>query len=98
MHYFKPVVKLFLSFCEAVRQQTFDVICFKSFKSIRRVVIDGLVQAVEQVLVINNVSEILVLFFSAVYPADGLKQSVVLHLLVYIEIGTGGSIKASEQF
>ena len=51
----------------------------------------------EQVLVIHDVAKLLVLAVQPVDAADGLKQAVVLHGLIDVEIGAGRRIKAGQQ-
>ena len=58
---------------------------------------DGVLDLLEQVLVVHDVAEILVLAVEPVGPADGLEQAVVLHRLVDVEIGAGRRIETREQ-
>ena len=56
-----------------------------------------LLQALEQVPVVDDVAVFLVVAVQAVDAADGLEQAVVLHLLVDVEVGGGGRIEAGQQ-
>ena len=55
---------------------------------------DGVLDLLEQVLVVHDVAEILVLAVEPVGAADRLKQAVVLHRLVDVEIGAGRRVEA----
>ena len=58
---------------------------------------DGVLHLLEQILVVHDVAEVLILAIQAVDAADGLKEPVVLHGLVYVEISAGGRVEAGEQ-
>ncbi len=58
---------------------------------------NGILDLLEQVLVVHDVAEVLVLAVQAVDPADGLEEAVVLHGLINVKIGAGGSVEAREQ-
>ena len=58
---------------------------------------DGVLDLLEQVLVIDDVAEILVVAVEPVRAADRLEQAVVLHRLVDVEIGAGRRVEAGEQ-
>lgn len=52
----------------------------------------------EQVLIINDVAILLIVAIKPIYATDGLKQAMIVHLLIYIEISGRRSVKASEEF
>ena len=58
---------------------------------------DGVLDLLEQVLVVDDVAEVLVLAVQPVGAADGLEQAVVLHGLVDVEVGAGRRVEAGEQ-
>ncbi len=58
---------------------------------------DGVLDLLEQVLVVDDVAEVLVLAVQPVDAADRLEQAVVLHRLVDVEIGAGRRVEAGEQ-
>ena len=59
---------------------------------------DGALDLGEQVLVVHDVAEVFVFAVQAVDAADGLEETVILHGLVDVEIGTGRRIEAGQQF
>src|SRR5207244_13298240 len=50
---------------------------------------DSVLHLFEQVLVVDDVAEVLVLTVEPVSAADGLKQAMVLHRLVDVEVSAG---------
>ena len=57
----------------------------------------GILDFLEEILVIDDVAEILILPIQAVGAADRLKQAVILHRLVDIKISAGRGVEAGEQ-
>ena len=55
-------------------------------------------QALEQVLVVDDVAVFLVVAVQAVDAADGLEQPVILHLFIDVEIGRRRRVEAGQQF
>jgi hypothetical protein len=51
----------------------------------------------EQILVVDDVAEVLVLAVQPVGAADRLKQAMVLHGFVDVEIGAGRRVEAGQQ-
>ncbi len=58
---------------------------------------DGVLDLLEEVLVIDDVTELLILAVQPVRAADSLEQAMVLHALVDIEISAGRRIEAGEE-
>lgn len=58
---------------------------------------DGVLDLPEQILVIDDIAKILVVGIQPVGTADGLKQAVILHGLVDVQIRTGRSIESGQQ-
>ena len=58
---------------------------------------DGVLDLLEEVLVIDDVTELLVLAVQPVRAADSLEQAMVLHALVNIQISAVRSIEAGEE-
>ncbi len=63
----------------------------------RRVDRDGVLDLLEQILVVDDVAEILVFAVEPVRAADRLEQTVILHRLVDVEIGAGRRVEAGQQ-
>ena len=59
--------------------------------------LDGVLDLLEQVLVVDDVAVVLVLAVEAIGPADGLEQPVVLHGLVQVQDGAARRVEAGEQ-
>ena len=53
--------------------------------------------ALKQVFVVNNIAELFVLTIKTIGATDHLKEAMILHGFVNIQIGAGRRIKASEQ-
>ena len=70
-----------------VLQKTRDVRCVVTVECSARVVAEGTLEGVEEVFVVDDVAVLLVVTVEAVDAADGLEQTMVLHLLVDIEVG-----------
>ncbi len=58
---------------------------------------NGALQALEQVLVVDDVAVFLVVAVQAIDAANGLEQTMVAHLLVDVEKGRGRGVKAGQQ-
>ena len=58
---------------------------------------DGVLDLLEQVLVVDDVAEVLVVAVQPVGAADRLEQAVVLHRLVDVEVGAGRRVEAGQQ-
>ena len=61
------------------------------------VVVHRAFEALEQVLVVDDVAVFLVVAVEPVHAADGLEQAVVAHLLVDVEIGGRRRVEAGQQ-
>ena|ERR1017187_7416777 len=57
----------------------------------------GVLDLLEEVLVVHDVAELLVFAVEPVGAANGLKEAVILHTLIDVEIGTGRRIKSGQQ-
>ena len=90
-------VEAFLAHFQTVLQQHLRVASTRAAVQLGAIDRDGILEFLEQVLVVDDVAEILVLAVEPVRAADGLKQAVVLHGLVNVEIGAGRRIEAGEQ-
>ena len=61
------------------------------------VLLDRALQALEQVLVVDDGAVFLVVAVQPVHAADGLEQAVVAHLLVDVEAGGRGRVEAGQE-
>ena len=52
----------------------------------------------EQLLIINNVTEVLRIIVQTVHTADCLKQSMILHFPIDVQVGARRRIKSGKQF
>ena len=83
---------------QTVGQQTIDIFLTVEFKRSIRIILNRVFYRSEQILIVDDIS---VIFFIAVYTidaADRLKQIVVVHPFVDIEIGRGRCIEPRKQF
>ena len=80
-----------------VLEQALHVLGVVAVERLARVVPDGLLERAEEILVVDDVAVFLVLAVQAVYPADCLEETVVLHVLVDVETGRGRRVEAGEQ-
>ena len=69
----REFLKAFLSFLQPILQQSRDVLGVIPFKGLARVILDGLLQGFEQVLVVDNVAVFLVVTVQAVDATDRLE-------------------------
>ena len=58
---------------------------------------DRPLEALEEIFVVHDVAVFLVIPIQAVHAADGLKQPVIAHLLVDVEIGGRWRVKAGQE-
>ena len=91
------VLQVFARLVQAVFQQALHIVYVIAIQRAAGVVAHGTFQAFEQVLVVDDVAVFLVVTVQPIHPANGLEQAVVAHLLVYVQIGGRGRIKAGEQ-
>ena len=82
---------------QAILEQSADVFRVVPVKCLAGIIVNGLRQGSEQILVVDDVAVFLVLAVEAVDPADRLEQAVVAHLLGDVEIGRGRGVKAGQQ-
>ena len=94
---FERVVEPFLALLQPILQQHLGVGAAGAVIQLRGVDGDGVLDLLEQVLVVHDVAEVLVLAVEPVGAADGLEQAVVLHRLVDVEIGAGRRVEAGQQ-
>ena len=94
---FQRVVQPFPALRQAVLQQHLGVGAAGAVIQLGGVNGDGVLDLLEQVLVVHDVAEVLVVAVEPVGAADGLEQAVVLHRLVDVEIGAGRRVEAGEQ-
>ncbi len=90
-------VEPFPAFLEAILQQHLGIGSARAVVQFGSVNRDGVLDLLEQILVVHDVAEVLVLAVQPVGAADGLKQAVVLHGFVDVEIGAGRRVEAGEQ-
>ena len=94
---FQRVVQTLAALGQAVLQQDLGVGAAGAVVQLGGVNRDGVLDLLEQVLVVHDVAEVLVVAIEAVDAANGLEQAVVLHGLVDVEIGAARRIEAGEQ-
>ncbi len=95
---FQCRLQILASFFQAIFQKARHVFLVIGIERAGSVILHRTFKAFEQVFVINDVAVILILAVQPVYPADGLKQAVVLHLFVNVEKRRRGRIEAGQQF
>ena len=63
-----------------------------------RIIFDCVFDSTKQILIINNITEILFVAIHSVHATNRLKQVVVTHLFVDIQVGSRRRIESGEQF
>ena len=94
---FARVFQVLAGLVQAVFQQALDIFGVIAVQRAAGVVAHCPFQAFEQVLVVDDVAVFLVIAIQPIDAANGLEQAVVTHLLVDVEVGGRGRIKAGEQ-
>ncbi len=94
---FERVVEPLPALLQAILQQHLGIGAAGAVIQLGGVDRDGVLDLLEQVLVVDDVAEVLVLAVQPVGAADRLEQAVVLHRLVDVEIGAGRRVEAGEQ-
>ncbi|MNJ32551.1 hypothetical protein D3C77_272180 [compost metagenome] len=91
------IFEIFLCLAQAVSQDTGHVRLVVAVQGAAGVVANGAFQQLEQVLVVDDVTVLLILTVQAVDPADGLEQAVVAHLFVDVEVSGRRRVEAGQQ-
>ncbi len=97
MQGFEGVVEAIASFFEAILEEDLGVRSTIALVEFGGVDGDRVFDFAEEVFVIDDVAEVFIVAVEAVGAADGLKESVVLHTFVDVEVGASGGIKAGQQ-
>ena len=91
------IVEAFLALLQPILKQHFGIGPAGAVVQLGGVNRNGVLHLLEQVFVVHDVAEILVFAVEPVGAADRLKQAVVLHRLVDVEVGAGRRVEAGEQ-
>ena len=94
---FQRVIEPLPALLQAILQQHLGIDAAGAVIQLGGVDRDGVLDLLEQVLVVHDVAEVLVLAVQPVGAADGLEQAVILHRLVDVEVGAGRRVEAGEQ-
>ena len=91
-------LKVLLCFVCAIFEQPLNIFRVKRLKCTTGVLVHSAGEIAKQLLIIDNVAEILGLIIQTIHTADCLKQAVIVHRLVNVEISAGRCVESGQEF
>ena len=86
---FESVIQSLAAFFQAILYQHLGVNSARAVIQLGSVNRDGILDLLEEVLVIHDVAEVLILAVQPVGAADSLEQTVILHRLIDVKVSAG---------
>ncbi len=92
------IIQQFFCFLKPVGEQSGNIFFVITLKCTWSVIVYRWFKTLEQVFVIDDVTVILIITIESVHPAYCLKETVVLHFLINVQVGCRRSIESGKQF
>src|ERR1700687_5433017 len=97
MRDFQRLFQIPLSFLEPLLPESEDGVLVETLKGPRRVFGKRMLQLLEEIPVVDDVTVLLVLAIKPVHATDRLKEPMVLHVPINVEVGRRRGVKARKK-